>query len=290
MALGAASGYHMTFTLSSKLFHHKEHVRALSLLNMAFAVMPALGVFIGGVLVSYFNWTAPFFLMIFYGILIILLSNLLPEVYTSKDYHALKLKNILSNYIRQFGNMGVISGGLLIGIGTSAIYIFAALSPFIGINIMHLTPYSYGVYNLIPSLGILVGSYLASHLAKVLTPTQSIKIGLKIGIVGAILYTLIIFIYPNSPFSLFLPPVILYTGLSFLFSNAATIVLQNAVDKSNAAAVMSFVNICSAFIITTILGFCSISKSMLLPLIYIGLVGLGLLWAKILVSSIIQKS
>lgn len=59
MALGAACGLKMTFTLSTKLFSQNENAKVMSLLTASFAITPSLGVFIGGILVSHFDVTYP---------------------------------------------------------------------------------------------------------------------------------------------------------------------------------------------------------------------------------------
>ncbi|MBP9743416.1 MAG: MFS transporter [Burkholderiales bacterium] len=282
MALGCACGLKMTFTLAHKLFTHNDSARVMGLLTMAFAITPGFGVFIGGLAIQHFNWTAPFYLMIVYALAILLCANQLPEVITAKDYNALKIDNLLNNYLVQFKDSAVIFGGLLVGLGSCVVYIFASVSPFIAMNTMHLTPTSYGAYSFIPSLGILLGSVLSNYLGKVWTPNKSLKFGLFISILGTILLFLLLFISNNQAMSLFLPMVIIYFGLSFIFGNSAALALKYAEDKSNAAAVMSFINMGSAFLVVTILGLFNISQPIILPIVYLGLLGFGILWYVIL--------
>ncbi|MFN7095228.1 MAG: MFS transporter, partial [Burkholderiales bacterium] len=82
MALGAASGLKMTFTLAANLYSKEATARVMGLLTLAFAVTPGIGVLIGGILVNHFGWTSTFYLMVVYGLAIILLSFRLPELYT----------------------------------------------------------------------------------------------------------------------------------------------------------------------------------------------------------------
>lgn len=278
MALGAASGLKMTFTLSHKLFTHEESARVMGLLTMAFAITPGLGVFVGGIVVSHFNWTAPFYMMILYALAILVLSNQLPEVYNSRDYNALRLKNLFGNYVMQLKHPSVIFGGLLVGLGSCVVYIFAALSPFIAMNVMHLTASSYGSYNFIPSVGILFGSLLSNYLGKTWSPSKSLTFGLLISIIGTILLFLLLSLLKNQAMSLFLPMIIIYFGLSFIFGNSAALALKYAKNKSNASAVMSFINMGSAFLVVTILGLFNVSQPMMLPIIYLVLLGLGIIW------------
>ena len=56
MALGAGCGLTMTFTICSNICKSKEeNAKAISLLTIAFAITPGIGIFVGGILVTYFG-------------------------------------------------------------------------------------------------------------------------------------------------------------------------------------------------------------------------------------------
>lgn len=282
MALGAACGLKMTFTLSGKLFSTEENARVLGLLTMAFAITPGLGVFLGGILVTHFNWSAPFYLMVLYGIIILWLNHQIPDVYARSKSGSLSIANIGKNYVIQLKNRNVLFGGMLVGLGTCIVYIFASISPFIAINIMHLSPGNYGAYNFIPSAGILVGSLCSNHLGKVWSPAKSLKFGLMLTLFGGLLLLVTLSWFPSSALSLFLPMILLYIGLSFIFGNGAALALKNAKDTGNASAMMSFINMGSAFFVVMVLGELSIQNPVTLPIIYLILGGLGIVWYRLL--------
>lgn len=281
MALGAACGLKMTFTVSSKLFSYEENARAMGLLTMAFAITPGLGVYLGSVLVSAFNWTGPFYLMTFYSWLIFILANKLPEVYSSKDYHALRLVSIYSNYAVQLKDKQIIFGGLVLGLCcTSIIYIFATVAPFIAMDKMRLDPLLFGVYNFAPSIGILGGSITSSLVGKVILPQKSLLLGLLIGMFGIIILAFALFCWPQAPISLFMPMIIVYFGLSFVFGNAGALTLQYASDKGSASAMMSFINMGSGVLMVTLIGFLDFSHLLILPLVYVILLVTGFICFK----------
>lgn len=278
MALGAACGLKMTFTLCSKLFSHEDSARIMSLLTMAFAITPGFGVYLGGVLVTHVNWASPFYLMVLYGIAIFLLSNKLPEMYTTNDYFALNLENIFKHYMVQLKSLKVILGGLLVGICSSIVYVFAAVSPFIALARMHLTPNLYGLYSLIPCLGMLTGSLTSNYAGKKWLPKKSLNVGLRISFLGVIILATMLYLNPETAISLFVPMIVVYFGLAFVFGNAAALALQNVENKGNASAMMSFINMGSAFVMVTCTGFLNISNPIDLPIIYAVLVGIGFIW------------
>lgn len=280
-ALGAACGLKMTFTLASKMFSHKDSARIMGLLTMAFAITPGLGVWCGGILVTHFNWTSPFYLLLVYAIVIFFCTNFLPELY-NKDHSALKLNNIIINYVKQLRNHQVILGGLLVGTGTGFVYVFAAVVPFISMHLLHLSPDSFGSYNFIPSIGILVGSLTANHYGKTASPKQALALGLYISLVGCLLMGIMLFFWPSMVLSLFLPMVLIYFGLSFIFGNAAAIALQHVHDKGNASAVMSFINMLSGLIAVSVVGWGHLYTKVDLVIVYLVLLILGFIWLKLL--------
>jgi MFS transporter, DHA1 family, multidrug resistance protein len=275
-----------SFSLANKLFNHQESARVMGLLTMSFAITPGLGVFVGGLSVTYFNWTTPFYIMVTYALILLLISRHLPETCTTKDYNALKLNYLFSNYWAQFKDSSVIFGGLLVGLGSCIVYIFAALSPFIAMNNMHLTPKSYGIYNFIPSVGILIGSLLSNHLGQLWSPKKSLKFGLSVSFTGVFLLILSFMLFKTQPLALFTPMVIIYFGLSFIFGNSAALALHNSKDKSNASAVMSFINMGSAFLVVMLFSFYTITQAIMLPITFLILLGLGIVWYRLLIKTI----
>ena len=277
MALGAGGGLTMSFTISSTLCSHKENASVLSLLTIAFAITPGIGVFIGGVLVSYYDWISTFYFMVLYGFIILLLGRTLPEVFAEKKMDSLNPRKLLHNYLNQF-NRPVIFGGLLMGSGTCIVYTFAALAPFIAMDVIGVTPQIYGLYNFIPVIGMLIGSLLASHFSKIYTPEKSIKLGLLTILAGVSLLFLGFVLFAHNILSLFVPMFVIYIGSSFLFGNGSALALRNADDKSNASALMSFINTSSAAIAVMLLAFFPIRTAIILPLLYLGYLLLGSIW------------
>lgn len=284
MALGAASGLKMTFTLAANLYSKEETARVMGLLTLAFAVTPGIGVLIGGILVNYFGWTSTFYLMVVYGLAIILLSFCLPELYTKEDRHPLRLGLLMVNYAKQFTNIQIIAGGLLVGLGSCVVYVFAAFSPFIAMETMGLSPDSYGIYNFIPSFGILIGALTSNYYSKFWQPEKSLRFGLIISGLGTVSLFLTLLLW-SSPLGLFMPMTIIYGGLSFIFGNSAALALHNVPDKSNGSAVMSFINMGSACVLVLTLGKVHLSHAIALPIIYAIMIIMGVIWYKLIIYS-----
>jgi len=268
LALGAGVGLKMTFTLVNETHDHNHANQKLSYLLLAFAITPGLSVTLGGLLSKHFGWESTFYASAVYGILLLFLIAQLPETKSHLDHHALQLKHLSQSYLTQFKNLQLLAGGLLMGGGTCFVYIFAALAPFIAMNISHMSAANYGIANLLPPIGLILGSIASAQLAHKIQPELTIKIGIIISMIGSVIMLIFAVAQVSTLVLLFTPMIICYFGTSLIFANASSIAMRNVSDKAHGSAVMSFVNMGSVTILVLCLGALSIN-TLLLPILYI---------------------
>ena len=79
--------------------------------------------------------------------------------------------------------------------------------------------------------------------------------------------------------------IIIYFGSGFVYGNTTALALHSTEDKSNASAVVSFLNMASSCLLVLVLGTVQIQSALILPLIYIALVFLGVVWYRVLIKS-----
>ncbi len=284
MALGASVGLKMTFTLVADCYEPTEGNKLISHLMMAFAITPGLGVALGGWLTQHYDWPSCFLALAVYGIFLLLLALPMRETALNLDKEALKPRSIINKYKKAFMNIPLLCGGILMGSGTAFVYVFASLAPFIAMNLMHLQPATYGSWNLLPPVGIILGSQLAARASKLLSPLKAIYLGLTIAIIGiAIMFIAFLYGQALAKF-LFFPLVIIYVGISFIFGNASSVAMQSTEDKSTASAVMNFINMGIATICVLLLGFVSSTNLLLLPSAFVLLGALGIFSALLLMK------
>lgn len=268
MALGAGGGLKMTFTLVNECYSPKVAAQKTSYLMLSFAITPALGVALGGVLNAYLGWISCFYASAIYGLFLLVQVRKLPETQKTKDLNALKLKHLINGYEIQFKNIRLVIGGLLMGACTSFIYIFAALAPFIAINFFNVSSDQYGLYNCIPPIGLVLGSLVSARLSKSCSTPFSLGIGIAVAILGCVLMLITISMKANILLSLFLPMAIINFGLCFIMANASVMAMDGATDKAHGAAVMSFINMGFATLGVFSLSYFTI-QIIMLPLCYL---------------------
>jgi MFS family permease len=268
LALGSGVGLKMTFTLVNECYEPKIASQKISYLMLAFAITPGLGVALGGILNTYYGWTSCFYACAIYGLALLFFVARLPETQKTLNLDALKMKHLVHGYSNQFKNSQLITGGLLMGCSTCFVYVFAAAAPFIAINIFDLNSAEYGLANILPPIGLILGSIIGARLSKKYSLESIILAGILIASLGSILMFIAMIMNFSIVSSLFFPMIIIYFGSCFILANASTIAMSKANDKAHGSAVMNFINMGLATLVVLVMGIFSM-KTLLLPVIYI---------------------
>ncbi len=272
MALGASVGLKMTFTIIADSYPQDQATHIISRLLLAFAITPGLGITIGGYLVELLNWQSCFYFLALYGVLLLFLCMRLPETSKKLDHTALYLSSLIKNYYLQIKNSQLVLCAVMVGCASTFIYLFAALAPFIAMNLLQMDPAHYGLFNLLPPLGMIAGSFLAAHLARSVLPLKAIIVGIIISCLGALLMLGAFLVHWINPYTLFLPMAVSYVGLSVIFANASGLATSQATDKSNASAMMNFLNMGFCVVCVLLAGLMTKHAAIIMPIIYCGLI------------------
>lgn len=268
VALGSGVGLKMTFTLVNECYDPKSASQTISYLLLAFAITPGLGVALGGMLNTYFGWASCFYAAAVYGLLLLYFVARLPETQKQLQKNALEIRQLLQDYKKQCNNKELIAGGLLMGCSTCFVYVFAAIAPFLAINLFGLNSSEYGLANTIPPIGLIAGSLVGARLTGNYCLESIMRMGIAIASLGAA--WMFAGLWLNLPllFSLFLPMVLIYFGLCFIMANASTIAMSRVEDKAHGSAMMNFINMGLATLVVLSLGLFPI-KPLYLPGIYL---------------------
>jgi len=88
---------------------------------------------------------------------------------------------------------------------TSLVYTVITCAPYIVIELMHVTPSTYGRMYLMPALGSFIGFFLAARTSRRLGALRMLHLGAVIGVVGALVLTVLLLLRIWHPLVIFLP-------------------------------------------------------------------------------------
>lgn len=268
LALGSGVGLKMTFTLVNECYEPKAATKKISYLILSFAITPGLSAALGGVLNHHFGWMSCFIACTIYGCLLAIMATRLPETMTEADYDALKWKHLIRHYAEQFKIRSLILGAMIMGITTCFVYSFAAVAPFVAIDILGFNSAEYGIANIIPSIGLMIGSLVSAKLSDTIAPGTMIRTGIILTAIASLIMLFSVYRHASAINSVFIPMMLVYMGLSSILANAASIAMRDVTDKAHGSAVMNFINMGFATITVLIIGWLPLS-TYLLPTMFL---------------------
>lgn len=281
-ALGACVGLKVSFTIIGDVFDQTEATRKISRVLIAFAIMPGVAIAIGGFLTSFINWESCFYFLALFGVFMLWVSSRLPETAKSLDPNALKLAAVVEGYAKKLKNKRLITSALIMGCGTATVYIFASKAPFIGINVIGLSPDLFGLYNLIPPIGMLLGSFLASRLAGHFPLIKLLFAGIVFSFAMTFSMLIPFLMGAVTAWSLFFPMFLIYITESLVFANISSYGLSTAQNKSNASAMLNFINMGSGLIAVLLTEWIYPDSALLLPIsLLFFFVLMGIFWMRL---------
>jgi MFS family permease len=281
-ALGATVGLKISYTMVADTYEQADATRMISRFVLAFAIMPGIGIAIGGFLTQWLNWESCFYFLALFGVVMLFVSKRLPETAKSIDRGHLKIAAVIEGYRLTLSNRILVICSFMMGCGGALIYIFGSKAPFIGINLIGLSPGKFGIYNLIPPIGLILGSFLASAMIGRFA-VMKIIMWTTIGSMLALLTMLIPFaISAPTAMALFIPMALIYVSQGIGYANISSYGLSTAQNKSNASAVFNFLNISTIVISVLLSEFIFPESALAMPLFFLFFLLLMLfLWSRL---------
>ncbi|MBS0624221.1 MAG: MFS transporter [Verrucomicrobia bacterium] len=267
-ALGACVGLKVSYTMVADVYDQVTATRKISKMIVAFAVMPGLAVAIGGWLTQTFGWQSCFYFLAVFGVIVSSMITAVPETASRIHLDALKINVMIKDYSAKFRNKPLVLAGLIMGSGTSVVYLYSAKAPFIGIDVIGMQPDTFGMFNLLPSLGMLIGIAVAAHFAGYQKLLRLMKLA-TIFCLGATLTMLVPFaFFGPSIWSLFFPMILVYTAEALVFANTSSLGLSQAKNKAHASAVLNFLNIIFSFFVVLLSGYVFSASALAMPIAF----------------------
>jgi predicted MFS family arabinose efflux permease len=150
------------------------------------------------------------------------------------------------------------------------LYVFATEAPFIAEDSLHLSADHFGLYNLIPNIGFLLGGIASAHLGHRLSSKAFIALGGS----GFFLFSAIMWLFFETGFvnifSLFCIPLLIFLVSPVILSQAQVSSLAASEDKIYASSCLSILSYFGMVLSVTVLGLFPAKSPMALPIVYTG--------------------
>lgn len=145
----------------------RESARAFSMLMLVMGLAPILAPVIGGALMAWMGWRWLFALLAAFGVMCLLAVYWrLPETHDTRGAEPLLLGNVLNGYGRLLVNRTFVGYTLCGGLGMAGMFAYITGSPFVFIELHHLSPQQYSLVFAANAVALVVASQINAQLLK----------------------------------------------------------------------------------------------------------------------------
>jgi MFS family permease len=243
--VGSGCGLAVTFGLISYYYKTPNKAKQVtSYTSSAFAVMPGVAVFLGGIINNYLNWKYIWYFMLVYSLIILLIANQL-----SKTYELLpKAKIHLHNFYGELKTYGY--PAIIWGICGGMIYMFASHLPVISMLEFKLNSLQFSFIYSLAMLGYFLGNIITAVFHKKYNSKIILNIGMLINFIAAISFVIIHVVQDYTLFY-FAPIFFLYVSFPMIFSTLIAFAMQSVINKTVASAMSAFICMVLSALITS---------------------------------------
>lgn len=256
-AVGSSAGLACTFMILNESLSDEEAKKTLAFASLSFASGIGIAVLLGGLVTYYFDWYYCLVILLIHGMIMYLSTFLFDETLKCRSNNS--IFNVMTSYFIALLNIKIVVFSLALGCVSVFSYCFSAAAPFITHHIFSLNASEYGYWNLLNIAGMIIGSILASIAMQKYSSISVLKGGLGL-LLTCIIITLICYSVGllNSS-SFFILMAISYASGSFIFPSASFIASNSIECRANASGAMNFINMGSAVLTVSIMGYLPLS-------------------------------
>lgn len=270
-SIGTCCGPVLTVAIVTDFFSHKESKKVFSLLMSGFSIIPAIGVYFGGLITTYISWKSCFYLMLGYCSIVLWLLKFIHEIVQDYDFSHFHPLRVAKGFYREFSSISFTTFMLISSCASCSMFVFATEAPFIAEKFLQMPASIYGLCNLIPNLALFVGGIFSAYMGHKISSDKTLGICIVlyilVGLVVGFLFEIGIF----SLFNVFVIPALFFVLTPFIVSSGRSIANMYSVDKSYAASCLYILTYLSMFLTISSFHFFSESNVLAMPIIYFGL-------------------
>lgn len=185
-ALGGCAGPVLGRAMVRDLYDPQQSARALSHIASSMALAPAVAPVIGGYLTVLYGWQSSFWFLLAYGLVALsLLSFALPETLSRRDLHAMRIRQLLTNYRTLIAHREWRLHTLICSFSFAGLFAFLSGSAFVLIEYLQVAEQHFGFLFASVVAGYILGSQIAARLTLRYTAMTLIRVGCWLGLAAA---------------------------------------------------------------------------------------------------------
>lgn len=219
--LGACAGPVLGRAIVQDVYGRDRAAKALAYIGMAFALSPAVTPIIGGYLQVWFGWRANFvFLAAVAAIVWLAVWWLLAETNRDRDPTALDPGRLVRTYAMLLKTPEFV--GYLVSLAAifAGLMTYVAVSPFVFIESLGLSPDVFGLLNVFNVMGLITGNLVAGRLTQRLGIRRMVLTGLVLALAGGILMVATALAGLFSVAAIVVPLMVFTMGMGIVYPNA----------------------------------------------------------------------
>ncbi len=254
-AAGASSGIVLARVIVRDVYGDERSTSVLAYVTAAMALAPLVGPILGGYLIDYLGWRAPFLAVAaLAGLLLVLLTLRLPETrpaalatqgnrFAAGDFAALLGRY---DYVRYAVYGAMMQGTFMAFIGGA---------PYVATEVFRLSAAAYGWHFMVAPIGYLTGSLIAGRFGNRFAREPLLNAGavLAVAVCAAALW--LTFQPWFGAWSFFLPMCVLSCVIGIVFPSAQVALLISGGEQSGAASgLFGFLQLATGALLAQIVG------------------------------------
>ena len=238
LGLVAAAEAVIGLAVIKDLFTEKQQMKALALLGMVIAIVPAIAPILGGYLHVAFGWESNFMVIAAMAVVAgLIVYRYLPES-TTPDPDALHVGRLLRGYGSLLKNVDFLSHTLVLGVAMGLIFVFVTAAPFVVIDYFGVAVEYFGYHQAAIVVGFFIGSLLASKLVDHWSANRLLSTGVFFVVLGCLVLIVLIMTNTLNSYSLVAAYSIMVFGMGPLFAVAPSHALRSVKTQTGSASAM----------------------------------------------------
>ena len=239
-AFGGSAGMVIPRAIVRDLSDGHAAARLMSRLMLVMGAAPILAPSLGGIVLGVATWRVIFGIMAGFGLICcVLVWRFLPDTLPRQSRVQLTFGGLVTRYVSILRERSFITHALMGGFSTFAMFAFLGGSPYVFIEIYHLTPSMFGALFGVSATGFILASQINPRILPRFGAHRVMRVAVRTMLLAAILLTVAAFMRPVSWVWLAVPIMLAMDTNGFNMPNTAVGALsRHAAHAGSASAVM----------------------------------------------------